>query len=160
MNLSLSKISPNLWFEDQAEQAAQFYVSTFSNSRILNVAYYGDAGPGPAGSVMTVSFEIEGTSFIALNGGAHFSFTPAISFLVDCDTQEEIDELWEKLSKDGEEVECGWLTDQFGVSWQIVPKLLRERLNDPDPIKAHQVMNAMLQMKKLEIKELEKAYHQ
>ncbi len=158
MGISLSKITPNLWFDHQAEEAANFYVSIFDDSKIVNVTRYGEAGPGPEGSVLTVTFLIEGQSFVALNGGPHFTFSPAISFLVDCETQEELDGLWEKLSIGGEIEQCGWLRDKYGVSWQIVPTVLREMLNDPDPEKSQRVMKAMLQMKKINIEDLQKAY--
>ncbi|WP_408006458.1 VOC family protein [Pseudalkalibacillus sp. A8] len=158
MGISLSKITPNLWFDHQAEEAANFYVSIFKDSKIVNVTRYGEAGPGPEGSVLTVTFDIEGQSFVALNGGPHFTFSPAISFLVDCETQDEVDGLWDKLSIGGEKEQCGWLRDKYGVSWQIVPAVLREMLNDPDPEKSQRVMKAMLQMKKINIKDLQKAY--
>ncbi|WP_173916788.1 VOC family protein [Halobacillus sp. Marseille-Q1614] len=160
MSLSLSKISPSLWFDQQAEDAACFYCSVFENSKILETTRYGEAGNGPAGSVVTVSFELEGQTFVAINGGPHFSFTPAISFSVDCESQKEVDNLWEKLSKNGEIEQCGWLRDRYGVSWQIVPKVLREYLNDSDPKKVKNVTEAMLQMKKLNIDELNRAYDQ
>jgi predicted 3-demethylubiquinone-9 3-methyltransferase (glyoxalase superfamily) len=137
-----------------------FYVSIFKNSKIVSVARYGEVGPGPKGSVMTVTFQLDGQSFMALNGGPHFTFSPAISFFVNCETQEEVDELWEKLSEGGEAVECGWLKDKYGVSWQIVPTVLGEMLNDPDPVKSQRVMQAMLQMKKIDIEGLKKAYEQ
>ena len=156
----MQKITPFLWFSDQAEEAANFYVSIFKKSKILNVARYGDAGPGPQGGGMTVSFELNGQEFIALNGGPLFSFTEAISFVVNCKTQAEVDELWAKLSEGGKEVQCGWLKDKFGLSWQIVPTVLGELLSDPDPQKAQRVMQAMLQMVKLDIKKLKQAYEQ
>ncbi|MCF6408156.1 VOC family protein [Pseudalkalibacillus salsuginis] len=158
MGISLSKITPNLWFDHQAEEAANFYVSIFDDSKIVNVTRYGEEGPGPEGSVLTVTFLIEGQSFVALNGGPHFTFSPAISFLVDCETQEELDGLWEKLSIGGEIEQCGWLRDKYGVSWQIVPTILREMLNDSDPERSQRVMKAMLQMKKINIEDLQKAY--
>ena len=156
----MQKITPFLWFDNQAEEAANFYTSIFKNSKVGNVARYGEAGPGPEGSVMTVSFQLEGQEFTALNGGPAFKFTEAISFFVDCKSQEEVDELWEKLSAGGEEGPCGWLKDKFGLSWQIVPTLLIEMLNDPDPEKARRVTKAMLQMKKIDIPTLEQAYEQ
>jgi predicted 3-demethylubiquinone-9 3-methyltransferase (glyoxalase superfamily) len=152
------KITTFLWFDKNAEEAAKYYVSLFKNSKILSVARFGDAGPGPKGSVMTVSFELDGQEFIALNGGPQFQFTEAISLLVNCDTQKEVDELWKKLSAGGEESQCGWLKDKFGLSWQIVPRQLGKMLTDPDPGKSKRVMEAMLPMKKLDIAALEKAY--
>jgi predicted 3-demethylubiquinone-9 3-methyltransferase (glyoxalase superfamily) len=158
----MQKITPFLWFDDNAEEAAKFYISIFRNSRILNVARYGEAGAEatgrPKGSVMTVAFQLEGQEFVALNGGPVFSFTPAISFVVNCVAQEELDELWEKISEGGEIQECGWLKDKYGVSWQIVPSVLGELMSDPDPVKSQRVMQAMLQMKKLDIAGLKKAY--
>jgi predicted 3-demethylubiquinone-9 3-methyltransferase (glyoxalase superfamily) len=156
----MQKITPFLWFESQAEEAVNFYTSIFKNSRILNVARYGEAGPGPAGSVMTATFELEGQEFTALNGGPQYKFTEAISFMVNCKTQKEVDELWEKLSAGGEEGPCGWLKDKFGVSWQIIPTALGEMLSDPNPAKAQRVMEAMLKMKKIEIPVLQQAYAQ
>jgi len=156
----MQKITPFLWFEDQAEEAMNFYTSIFRNSKILSVARYGAAGPGPAGSVMTATFEIEGQEFTALNGGPQYKFTEAISFVVNCKTQKEVDELWEKLSAGGEEGPCGWLKDRFGVSWQIIPTALGEMLSDPNPSKAQRVMEAMLKMKKIELPVLQQAYAQ
>jgi len=156
----MQKITPFLWFDDQAEEAANFYVSIFGNSKIVGVARYGEVGPGPKGSVMIVTFELDGQEFIALNGGPQFKFTEAISFVVNCETQEEVDELWEKLSEGGEKVECGWLKDKYGVSWQIVPTILGEMLSDPDPVRSQRVMKVMLQMKKIDINRLKKAYGQ
>ena len=158
MNTSVQKISPFLWFDTQAEEAANFYTSIFKNSRITNVARYGEAGPGPAGSVMTVSFELEGQAFTALNGGPEFNFTEAVSFFVNCADQAEVDELWQKLTEGGEEGPCGWLKDKYGLSWQIVPVALMEMMNDPDPEKAKRVTEAMLQMKKIDVPTLERAY--
>jgi predicted 3-demethylubiquinone-9 3-methyltransferase (glyoxalase superfamily) len=154
----MQKITPSLWFDKQAEEAVNFYTSIFKNSRIASVTRYGEAGPGPKGSVMTVTFELEGQAFMAINGGPYYTFSPAISFLVNCKTQEEVDELWEKLSAGGEVVQCGWLKDKYGISWQIVPTILDELLNDPDPVKSQKVMKAMLQMKKISIEGLQKAY--
>jgi predicted 3-demethylubiquinone-9 3-methyltransferase (glyoxalase superfamily) len=151
------KITTFLWFDDNAEEAANYYTSIFRNSKILNVARYGDAGPGPKGTVMTVVFELEGQEFIALNGGPQFKFTEAISLLVSCDSQKEVDELWSKLTAGGEESMCGWLKDKFGLSWQIIPTALPRLLQDPDPKKAKRVMEAMLQMKKIDIARLEAA---
>jgi predicted 3-demethylubiquinone-9 3-methyltransferase (glyoxalase superfamily) len=152
------KIAPFLWFDSQAEEAANLYVSIFKNSRIVNIARYGAAGPGPKGSVMTAAFQIEGQEFTALNGGPQFKFTEAISFVVNCETQEEVDELWEKLSRGGEEGPCGWLKDKYGLSWQVVPIILGEMLSDPDPVKSQRVMQAMLQMKKIDVGKLRQAY--
>jgi predicted 3-demethylubiquinone-9 3-methyltransferase (glyoxalase superfamily) len=158
--MDMQRITPFLWFDDQAEEAVELYTSVFRNSRVGTVTRYGKAGPGPEGSVMTVSFELEGLQFTALNGGPEFKFNEAISFVVDCRSQEEVDELWEKLSDGGEEGPCGWLKDRFGVSWQIVPTILPELLNDPDPEKAQRVTEAMLQMKKIDIGTLKQAYEQ
>ncbi len=151
------KITTFLWFDKEAEEAATYYTSIFNNSRILNVARYGDAGPGPRGSVMTVSFELDGQEFVALNGGPHFKFTEAISLVVNCETQKEVDELWSRLSAGGAESQCGWLKDKYGLSWQVVPTALNRLLQDPDPRKAKRVMEAMLQMKKIDIAGLEQA---
>lgn len=153
----MQKITPFLWFNDQAEEAAQLYTSIFDTSKILSVSHYGEAGPGTPGSVMTVEFELDGLRFVGLNGGPEFTFTEAVSFQVDCETQDEVDELWAKLSEGGEEGPCGWLKDRFGLSWQIVPNALPRLLQDPDREKANRVMNAMLQMRKIEIAELERA---
>jgi len=155
---TMQKITPFLWFDNQAEEAAKLYVSIFGNSRIVSTTRYGEAGPGPKGSVMTVEFELDGQRFIALNGGPQFKFTEAISFSVDCKTQGEVDELWDKLSRGGEQGPCGWLKDKYGLSWQINPTILSRMLNDPDPAKAKRVMEAMLKMKKIDIEGLEKAY--
>jgi predicted 3-demethylubiquinone-9 3-methyltransferase (glyoxalase superfamily) len=152
------RISPFLWFDGQAEDAARFYISIFRNSKILKTARYGEAGPGPKGTVMTVKFQLDGQEFIALNGGPHFQFSEAISFSIDCETQQEIDDYWQKLSAGGEEGPCGWLKDKFGVSWQVNPTILDEMLSDPDPQKAARVMQAMLKMKKMNIADLERAY--
>ena len=154
----MPRISPFLWFDTQAEEAARFYVSIFENSEIVKIARYGEAGPGPEGSVMTVVFELEGQEFIALNGGPQFKFTEAISFSVNCETQKEVDQFWEKLSQGGEEGPCGWLKDRYGLSWQINPVILGEMLSDPDPKKSRRVMEAMLKMKKIDIAALKKAY--
>ena len=156
----MQKITPFLWFDNQAEEAAHFYVSIVKNSKIVSIARYGEAGPGPKGSIMTVVFQLDAQEFIALNGGPQFKFNEAISFVVNCETQEEVDELWEKLSEGGEKVECGWLKDKYGVSWQIVPTVLGEMLTDPDPVKSQRVMQAMLRMKKIEIEGLKRAYEQ
>lgn len=154
------KITTFLTYNDQAEEAVNLYTSVFKNAKILNVNRYGEGGPMPAGAFMTAEFELEGQRFVALNGGPSFSFAQGISLLVNCDTQEEIDEYWERLSEGGEQGPCGWLTDRFGVSWQIVPRTLGGLLSDPDSAKAQRVMNAMLQMGKLEIKTLQDAYNQ
>jgi predicted 3-demethylubiquinone-9 3-methyltransferase (glyoxalase superfamily) len=156
----MQKITPFLWFDNQAEEAVDYYTSIFKNSRIVSIARYGPGGPGPEGSVMTIAFQLDGQDFVALNGGPVFTFTPAISFYVSCRTQEEVDDLWGKLSAGGAEEQCGWLKDRYGVSWQIVPTALIEMLNDPDPEKARRVMNAMLQMRKIEIADLRLAYEQ
>jgi predicted 3-demethylubiquinone-9 3-methyltransferase (glyoxalase superfamily) len=160
----MQKITPCLWFDDKAEEAAKFYVSIFKNSKLGYITRYGEAGAEvsgrPKGSVMTVTFEIEGQEFVALNGGPHFKFSEAISFMVKCETQQEIDEMWEKLSQGGEKGQCGWLKDKYGLSWQIVPPVLSEMLQDKDTKKSERVMKAMLQMKKLDIKTLKQAYEQ
>jgi predicted 3-demethylubiquinone-9 3-methyltransferase (glyoxalase superfamily) len=162
----MQKISPFLWFDDQAEEAANFYVSVFSarrgsadgESKIVSVSRYGEAGPGPAGTAMTVSFQLEGLEFTALNGGPEFPFTEAVSFFVNCESQDEVDELWEKLSEGGAEDQCGWLKDKYGLSWQIIPTALGELLGDPDPEKSQRVMKAMLEMSKIDIAALKRAY--
>lgn len=151
------KITPFLWFDTQAEQAAVFYTSVFADSRIVAVNRYGDAGPGPAGSVMTVAFELAGQPFVALNGGPAFSFTEAVSFVVSCDSQEEVDRFWEALSTGGQPGPCGWLKDRYGLSWQIVPTALPELLADPDPARSQAVMTAMMGMGKLDIAALRAA---
>jgi predicted 3-demethylubiquinone-9 3-methyltransferase (glyoxalase superfamily) len=155
----MAKITTFLAYDDQAEEAAKFYVSVFKNSRIRSVTRYGVTGPGPEGSVMTVEFELDGQEFIALNGGPHFKFTDGISLSVDCKTQEEVDTYWEKLSAGGEPGQCGWLKDTFGLYWQINPTILGEMLSDPDPEKAKRVMEAMLEMKKISIEDLKAAYN-
>ena len=154
----MQKITPFLWFDNQAEEAINLYVSIFKNSKILNMSRYGKAGPGPAGAVMTATFQLEGQEFMALNGGPDHKFTEAISLFVDCKTQEEVDELWEKLSEGGEKGPCGWLKDKFGLSWQIIPRDLGELLGDPDPVKSQRVMQAMLQMSKIDVAGLKAAY--
>lgn len=156
----MQKITPFLWFDDNAEEAASFYTSIFPDSKIVSISRYGEAGPGPAGTAMTVTFRLAGQEFIALNGGPQFRFTEAISFSVNCETQKEVDELWEKLSEGGEEGQCGWLKDKYGLSWQINPTALAEMLNDPDPVKAQNVMAAMLQMGKIDIERLKQAREQ
>lgn len=155
----MQKIIPFLWFEDsKALEAANLYTSIFKNSKILNTVRYGEAGPGPAGSVMWVTFQLEGQEFHALNGNPQFKFTEAISLFVNCDTQEEVDQLWEKLSEGGMELGPGWVKDKFGLSWQIVPTILGEYLNDPDEEKSQRVMQAMMQMNKLDVEKLKQAY--
>ncbi len=160
----MQKITPCLWFDDQAEEAAKFYVSVFNNSKMGTIARYGEAGAEatgrPLGSVMTVTFQLEGQDFMALNGGPVFMFSPAISLMVDCKAQEEVDELWEKLTEGGTIQQCGWLQDKYGVSWQIVPTVLSEMLQDKDTEKSERVMRAMLSMTKLDIRTLEQAYEQ
>jgi predicted 3-demethylubiquinone-9 3-methyltransferase (glyoxalase superfamily) len=153
----MKKIVPCLWFEGQAEAAAKFYTSIFKNSKILQVSRYGDAGPLPKGTVMTVRFTLNGQEFLALNGGPPFKFTEAVSFMVNCDTQREIDTYWRKLTDGGQEVQCGWLKDRFGLSWQIVPAMMGKLMQQKDPAKASRVMHAMLQMKKLDIAALKRA---
>jgi len=152
------KITPFLWFDNQAEEAVKFYTSIFKNSKVGNVSRYGEAGPGPKGSVMTMTFELDGQQFTALNGGPVFKFTEAISFVVHCETQAELDGFWEKLSAGGQEVQCGWLKDRFGLSWQIVPTALSELMQGGDPARSQRVMQALLQMKKIDIETLRKAY--
>ena len=154
---SLQKITPFLWFDHQAEEAAGFYTSIFDNSKITAITHYGDTGPGPKGSVMTVAFELAGQKFVALNGGPHFKFTEAISFVVNCENQAEVDKFWTKLTEGGQEVQCGWLKDKYGLSWQIVPTRLPELLQDPDPARAQRAMQAMMQMTKIDIAGLEAA---
>jgi predicted 3-demethylubiquinone-9 3-methyltransferase (glyoxalase superfamily) len=153
----MQKLTPCLWFDTEGEDAAKFYASIFPNSRIVETAYYGSAGPRAEGTVMTVEFELDGQRFIALNGGPDFTFNEAISFQVDCENQQDVDAYWSKLSEGGEEGPCGWLKDKFGVSWQIVPTVLPQLLTDPDREKAQRVMAAMLKMRKIEIPELERA---
>lgn len=154
----MTTIKPFLWFDTQAEAAAEFYVSLFPNSRMLKVNRCGEAGPGPAGSVLLVEFELNGQRFFGLNGGPQFHFTEAISFTVECDTQEEVDHYWEQLSAGGSEVECGWLKDKFGLSWQITPRVMGEYLGGPDPAGRDRAMRAMMGMRKLDIETLRKAY--
>jgi predicted 3-demethylubiquinone-9 3-methyltransferase (glyoxalase superfamily) len=152
------KITTFLTFDGRAEEAMNLYTSIFEDSRILSTRRYGDAGPGPKGSLMTGTFELAGQEFMALNGGPSFTFGQGMSLFVDCETQEEVDELWEKLSEGGEKGPCGWLTDKFGVSWQIIPRALGEMLGDDDPEKAQRVMQAMLRMSKIDIEGLQRAY--
>ena len=156
----MQKITPFLWFDDQAEEAMHFYTSIFKNSKIGTVSRYGEAGPGKQGTVMSGTFQIEGQEFMALNGGPLFKFTEAISFFVHCETQTEVDELWEKLSAGGEKGQCGWLKDKYGISWQIVPNILGELLSAPDAGKVGRVTQAMLQMTKLDIEKLKQAFEQ
>jgi predicted 3-demethylubiquinone-9 3-methyltransferase (glyoxalase superfamily) len=153
----MQKITPFLWLDGKAEEAANFYISIFKNSKIIKIARYGEAGPGPKGSVMIVTFELNGQQFIALNGGPQFTLTPAISFVVDCETQEELDHYWDNLSASGSIQQCGWLTDKFGLSWQIVPTILGELAADKDTEKANRVMMAMMKMVKIDIDELKQA---
>jgi len=156
----MQKITPFLWFDNQAEEAVSLYTSVFKNSKVLSITRYGEAGPAPAGTVMTVTFELEGQEFMALNGGPEFTFSPAISFFVNCETQQEVDELWEKLSEGGEKGQCGWIRDKYGVSWQIVPRALGEMLQDKDAEKSKRVMEALLKMSKIDIRTLKQAYEQ
>ena len=156
----MQKITPFLWFDDKAEEAANFYVSIFKNAKIQTVSRYGDAGPGRKGQVMVVTFVLDGQSFTALNGGPLYKFTPAISLLVNCETQQEVDELWKKLSAEGREDRCGWLQDKYGLSWQIIPTVLGKMMSDPDPRKSSRVMKAMLQMDKIDVQRLQEAYDQ
>jgi predicted 3-demethylubiquinone-9 3-methyltransferase (glyoxalase superfamily) len=158
--VAIQKITPFLWFDGQAEEAANFYVSIFPNSKIVKVMRYSEAGPAPAGSVMTVDFELDGQRFTALNGGPVYKFTAAISFVVHCQTQDEVDHYWDKLSAGGGEVQCGWLVDKFGMSWQVTPTVLLELMGDPDSKKAARVAQAMFKMKKLDIRALQEAANQ
>ncbi len=154
----MSRITPNLWFDTEAEEAAEFYTSIFENSRILDVSRYGEGGPGPAGTAMAVRFEIDGMEFVGINGGPIFQFTEAISLQVPCDSQEEVDKYWVALLADGgQESQCGWLKDKFGLSWQITPTVLPELLGNPDPDKAQRAMKAMLGMQKIDIAEMRRA---
>lgn len=154
----MQKITPFLWFNGNAEEAMNFYTSVFKGSKIINVTRYGDAGPEPKGTVMTATFQLNGQNFMVLNGGPQFTFTEAISFFVNCESQEEVDFLWNTLSEGGEPGRCGWLKDKFGLSWQIIPSALGQLLSDPDPAKSRSVMQAMLKMSKIDINELDKAY--
>ena len=157
--MQIQIIVPFLWFDTEAEEAVNFYISIFKNAGIEGITYYGDARPEMKGTVMTVDFRLEGQRFVALNGGPEYKFTPAISFFVNCKTQQEVDNLWDKLTEGGEEVACGWLKDRYGVSWQIVPTILLELMQDKDPVKAQRVTEAMFQMKKLDIMTLQEAYN-
>jgi len=154
----MQKITPSFWFDNNAEEAVDFYISVFTNSKIESVSYYGEEGPGPARTVLTISFQLFGQQFIAINGGPYFSFTPAISLVVNCESQAEVDEYWEKLSEGGSTEQCGWLKDKYGISWQIVPTILGELMQDQDPEKVRRVTKAMLQMVKLDINLLLQAY--
>ncbi len=154
---TLSKITPCLWFDTQAEEAATFYTGIFPNSRVVDVSHYGSAGPRPEGMVMVVDFELDGQPFVALNGGPEFTFDEAISFQVNCESQEEVDDYWAKLTEGGQEVACGWLKDRFGLAWQIVPSVMDELIRDPDPERSQRAMKAMLGMTKLDIAELQRA---
>ena len=154
----MAKIIPFLWFDGQAEEAARFYTSIFKNSKLGDILYWGNTGPGPKGSVLTVDFELDGQKFVALNGGPEFKFTEAVSFEIECRDQEEVDMYWEKLSAGGEKSQCGWLKDRYGLSWQVTPAILTKMLKDRDTAKADRVMTAMMGMSKLDIAELERAY--
>ncbi len=154
----MPKITPFLWFNDNAEEAINFYISLFKDSKITNISRYGESSPLPAGTIMTASFQLDGQEFTALNGGPYFKFNEAVSFVVDCETQEEVDYFWNNLSAGGEEGQCGWLKDKFGLSWQIVPRALGVLAGDPDPAKAQRVIKAMLLMKKLDVALLQRAY--
>ncbi|MBZ5679470.1 MAG: VOC family protein [Acidobacteriia bacterium] len=156
----MQKITPFLWFDGKAEEAMNFYVSVFKNSKVVRVTRYGEGGPGAKGTVMSATFQLEGQDFFALNGGPQFTFSPAISFFVNCETQQEVDELWEKLSEGGSKDRCGWLNDKYGLSWQIIPSVLGKMLQDKDAEKAKRVMMAMLQMEKIDIAGLKRAYEQ
>ena len=151
------KITPNLWFDTEAEAAADFYISVFDNSRIVNVAHYNEAGPREAGTVMTVEFELDGHRFVGINGGPQFKFDEAVSFMISCETQDEVDYYWQRLSEGGEEGPCGWLKDRFGLSWQVVPTGMEELFSDPDPQRAERAMEAMLKMRKIDIAALRSA---
>jgi predicted 3-demethylubiquinone-9 3-methyltransferase (glyoxalase superfamily) len=154
----IQKITPFLWFESQAEEAARFYTSVFPNSRVVSEARYGKSGPGPEGTVMTVDFELDGLRFVALNGGPIYKINEAVSFLVNCASAEEVDHYWGRLTEGGQEVQCGWLKDKFGLTWQIIPSRFLEMMKDPDPARKERVMKAMFQMKKLDLPKLEEAY--
>jgi predicted 3-demethylubiquinone-9 3-methyltransferase (glyoxalase superfamily) len=155
----MQKITPFLWFNDNAEEAANFYVSLFKNSKVLTASRYGDAGPGPKGSVMGITFQLDGQQFYALNGGPVFNFTPAISLFITCASQQEVDDLWEKLSAGGEKSRCGWLKDKYGLSWQVIPSILNDMLQDNDPARSARVMKAMMLMAKIDIGALQDAYN-
>ena|ERR1044072_695412 len=155
----MQKITPFLWFNNNAEEAVMLYTSVFKNSQVHHISRYGKSGPGPEGMLISASFELEGQQFIALNGGPDYPFTPAVSLFVDCKTQEEVDELWERLSEGGSKERCGWLKDRFGLSWQIIPSLLGQLMQDEDPARAQKVMEAMLKMTKIDTRVLMEAYH-
>jgi predicted 3-demethylubiquinone-9 3-methyltransferase (glyoxalase superfamily) len=154
----MQKITPFLWFDGKAEEAVNFYVSTFNDAKVVSTTRYGDTGPGPKGAVMTAVFQLFGQEFIALNGGPQYKFTPAVSFVVNCETQTEVDEYWDRLSAGGRTDQCGWLTDKYGLSWQIVPTILGKLLSDKDPQKSNRVMQALMKMTKLDIAGLQRAY--
>ena len=154
----MTRITPMLWFDHQAEEAAQFYTSIFRNSRITGLSRYGDAGPGPKGSIMVVSFELDGQPFTALNGGPHFKFTEAVSFVVNCANQQEVDHYWDRLLEGGAPQQCGWLKDRFGLSWQVVPTAVIDMLSDPDTVKSQRAMQAVMQMIKIDIAQVRDAY--
>ena len=156
----MQKITPFLWFDGNAEEAMNLYVSVFKNSKVVSVTRYGEAGPGPKGTVMSATFQLEGQQFYALNGGPQYKFTPAISLFVSCETQQEVDDLWNKLSAGGHKDRCGWLQDKYGLSWQIIPTVLGKMLQDKNPRKSQNVMKAMLQMDKIDIAKLKQAYEQ
>ncbi|HKC80299.1 MAG TPA: VOC family protein [Gemmatimonadaceae bacterium] len=156
----MQKITPFLWFDGNAEEAMNLYVSVFKNSKVVSVTRYGEAGPGPKGTVMSATFQLEGQQFYALNGGPQYKFTPAVSLFVSCETQKEVDELWNKLSAGGHKDRCGWLQDKYGLSWQIIPTVLGKMLQDKNPRKSQNVMKAMLQMDKIDIAKLKQAYEQ
>ena len=156
----MQKITPFLWFNDQAEEAMNFYISVFRNAKAGEIRRYAEGGPAPQGSVMSASFQIEGQELIAFNGGPHFSFTPAISLFVDCKTQEEVDELWSKLSEGGQPQQCGWVTDRFGLSWQIIPSALGDMLQDKNTAKSRAAMQAMMQMHKIDVQSLQQAFEE
>jgi len=155
----VQQITPFLWFDANAEEAVNFYVSVFKDAKIISTARYGEAGPGPAGSVMTMKFQLDGTEFVALNGGPHFAFSPAVSFVINCETQSEVDHYWDQFGKDGKPMQCGWITDRFGVTWQVTPTILPKLLQDKDRAKANRVMQAMMKMVKLDIPTFERAYN-
>jgi predicted 3-demethylubiquinone-9 3-methyltransferase (glyoxalase superfamily) len=154
----MQKITPFLWFNDNAEEAVDFYVSLFPSSRVVDVSRFGEGGPGPAGSLMSATFELHGQRFMALNGGPHYTISPGISFFVNCESQQEVDALWDRLLDGGEPTQCGWITDRFGVTWQIIPRQLGEMLGDPDPQRSQRVLAAMMQMVKIDVAELQRAY--
>ena len=160
MATRMQKITPFLWFDDKAEEAMNFYVSIFKNSKRGRISRYGEAGPGPKGTVMVATFQLEGQDFMALNGGPHFKFTEAISLVVNCESQDEVDAFWEKLSEGGSKGQCGWLKDKYGLSWQVVPTALGKLMSDPNPEKSKRVMTAMLKMTKMDIQGLQQAYDQ